>query len=335
MSEARPPITIVIPTFNRPEGLIKAVKSLFTQTLTQQGGFDLVIVDNHPEATADDAVTSLREACPDSIRIKAVHEPRPGIANARNAAMAQVTTDLVAFLDDDMCAPADWLERLLEGYRAHPVAVSFGPVLTALPETQTRHREYFSNFFARDPGHQTGLIDASYGCGNALIDFSKVPGKAPWFDVTMNEMGGEDDRLFDRVRAGQGQFAWIAEAPVDEHPLPSRLKLNYTLRRAFSYGQGPVTLARLADPPRRLDMLKWMMIGAGKAAFHGTLWLGMSAIRHPRRAFQIDQAVRGLGKVIWFLDFHFYGTSQLSRNPLGLHWFKPRPKPGALKADEV
>ncbi|MEM9054196.1 MAG: glycosyltransferase [Pseudomonadota bacterium] len=330
-----PPVTIVIPTFNRPDGLATAVTSLFAQTLVSRAGFDLVIVDNHPDATAAEMIEVLRAKCPKGITLKTVHEPRAGIANARNAAMALVETDLVAFLDDDMSAPEDWLERLLDGYQAQPVSVSFGPVQTALPKDQTRHRAYFASFFARDPGHQTGLIDTSYGCGNALIDFSKVPGKAPWFDVTMNEMGGEDDRLFDRIRSGDGKFAWIAEAPVHEHPLPGRLKLNYTLRRAFSYGQGPVTLARLADPPRRLDMLKWMMIGAGKTAFHGTVWLFMSLIRHPRRAFQIDQAMRGLGKVVWFMDFHFYGASQLTSNPLGLRWYKPRPKANALTADEA
>ena len=54
------PITVVIPTFNRPDGLIKAVLSVYSQTLTEARGFDLVIVDNHPDYTGEDAIESKR-----------------------------------------------------------------------------------------------------------------------------------------------------------------------------------------------------------------------------------------------------------------------------------
>ncbi|MEM1086200.1 MAG: glycosyltransferase family 2 protein [Pseudomonadota bacterium] len=328
------PVTVVIPTFDRPDGLTKAVLSVYAQSLAAKAGFALVIVDNHPDGTGEAAIDQLRQLCPSSIAFSAVHEPRAGVANARNAAMMRVETDLVAFLDDDMTAPKDWLERLLEAHEAYPAPVIFGPVVTALPADVKRHRAYFEAFFARDPGHAKGYIGESYGCGNALIDFSKVPGKAPWFDETMNEIGGEDDRLFETIRAVGGQFAWASDAPVNEHPLRKRLTLNYTLRRAFSYGQGPVTMARLAEPQRPLDMLKWMLIGLGKAFIHGAAWVALSLIRHPKRAFQLDEAVRGLAKPLWFVDFQFYGASQLGKNPLGLRWFKPRPKRVSAKVDE-
>lgn len=329
------PVTVVIPTFDRPEGLTKAVASVFEQTLTDRDGFALVIVDNHPDGTGALAIEALRGTCPPTLSFTAVHEPRAGVANARNAAMAKVETDLVAFLDDDMTAPADWLERLLAAHETTPAPVLFGPVLTSLPDNVQRHRAYFEAFFARDPGHPEGYIEESYGCGNALIDFSKIPGKAPWFDETMNEIGGEDDRLFERVRAAGGRFGWAANAPVNEHPLPKRITLNYTLRRAFSYGQGPVTMARLADPQRPFEMLKWMVIGIGKTILHGLAWVGLSLIRHPKRAFQLDEAMRGLAKPLWFLDFQFYGASQLGKNPLGIRWFKSRPKSAGVTADEA
>ncbi|MEM7492295.1 MAG: glycosyltransferase [Pseudomonadota bacterium] len=332
---SHPDVTVVIPTFNRPDGLTKAVLSVYSQTLAESGNLHIVIVDNHPNHTGKDAIEEMRNLCPASISFTAVHEPRAGVANARNAAMARVKSNLVAFLDDDMTAPKDWLERLLQTYQSYPAPVLFGPVVTALPEDVRRHRAYFEAFFARDPEHSTGYIEASYGCGNTLIDFSMVPGKQPWFDETMNEIGGEDDRLFETIRAYGGKFAWAADAPVNEHPLRSRLTLRYTLRRAFSYGQGPVTIARLADPQRPFEMLKWMMIGAGKAILHGAAWVCLSLIRHPKRAFQLDEAVRGISKPLWFLDFQFYGASQLGQSPLGLRWFKRRPKPNAAKVDEA
>lgn len=330
-----PSVTVVIPTFNRPEGLIQAVLSVYEQTLAKTDGFALVIVDNHPEATGAAAIETLRAQCPANLQFSVIHEPRAGVANARNAAMASVETDLVAFLDDDMTAPADWLERLLEAHQAHPQPVMFGPVLTVLPEDIKRHRAYFEAFFARDPGHQTGLISKSYGCGNSLMDFSKIPGKAPWFDETMNEIGGEDDRLFERVRNGDLKFAWASKAPTLEHPQRKRLSLSYTLRRAFSYGQAPVTLARLARPRRYGDMVKWIVIGGGKAVLHGLAYLILLIMRHPKRAFELDKAVRGLSKVLWFLDFKFYGASSLKKSPPSFALYTPRPKSTDAKADQA
>jgi glycosyltransferase involved in cell wall biosynthesis len=327
-----PDLTVVVPTFNRPDGLTKAVLSLFAQRYVKTG-FTLIIVDNAPDNSALQAIETLRKVCPQTITLIALHEPNAGVANARNKAMGAVATDLVAFLDDDQSAPDDWLERILENHARFPAPVTFGPVVTALPETQKRHRAYFSSFFAREPDLKSGYTERSFGCGNALIDFSMIPDKGPWFDVLMNEIGGEDDMLFERIRDSGGQFAWAANAPVLEYPLPSRISLSYTLRRAFSYGQGPVTLARLATPQRRLDMLKWMAIGAGKAVWHGFQWFALSLIRHPNRAFQLDKAVRGASKVLWFIDFRFYGQAAVDKSIKKMRWFKPRRRTAAVEAD--
>ena len=330
-----PSVTVIVPTFNRPDGLKKAVSSVFAQTLSDQSGFDLIIVDNHPDGTAHEMIETLRKDCPSSVHFTAVNEPRAGVANARNAAMTRVRTDLVAFLDDDMTAPKDWLEQILKAREAYPAPVVFGPVITALPDDVSKHRAYFEAFFARDPGHVTGLIEESYGCGNSLIDFSKVPGTAPWFDETMNEIGGEDDRLFQRIREAGLSFAWAADAPVNEHPLPNRIHLSYTLRRAFSYGQAPITLARLSSKRQYGTIAKWMTIGAGKTVLHGFAWLALFIARHPNRAFQLDKAIRGLSKVLWFLDFKFYGSSSLKNSTPNVSLYTPRPKSTSAKADEA
>lgn len=314
-------ISVVVPTFDRPEGLKRAVESLFSQTMVASG-FDLIIVDNTPDATAASAISALAKACPDTINLITLHEPAPGVANARNLAMTAVNTDLVAFLDDDQSAPRDWLECLLENYRKFPAAVTFGPVITELPGQQRRHQAYFKNFFARDPGFASGYVDTSFGCGNALIDFSKIPGGAPWFDTSMNESGGEDDILFRRIRTSFGRFGWASSSPVLEHPPIERVTLRYTLKRAFSYGQAPITLARRGSSMVPVVIIFWMLIGAGKAMWHGLQWLFLAVIRHPGRAFQLDLAMRGVAKLFWWIDLRFYGAAALKQKSA-----KPDPHP--------
>lgn len=301
-------LTVVIPTYNRPDSLYRAVESLFWQG-ARKAGFSVLIVDNSADASARMVFDTLASHAPAGLTLDYIHMPAPGVANARNAAMDALKTPLVAFLDDDQTAPIHWIEELLKTHEAFGGAATFGPVLTMLADDVTRHRAYFEAFFARDPALSSGYISKPYGCGNCLLDTRLLPQEKPWFDTRMNEVGGEDDLLFASIRKHGGKFAWSAGAPVYEHPLPQRVTLGYTLRRAFAYGQGPCTLARRADPPRYHAIAFWMAIGAGKFVLHGLAWLALWLVRHPRRAFQLDAAVRGLGKVLFWKKLRFYGTA--------------------------
>lgn len=306
-------VSIVIPTFRRPGGLDRAARSVFAQTGLEAAQFELVIVDNDPAHSAYQVAYRLKLDAPDNWHVEIVHEPRPGVANARNAAMAAARARLIAFLDDDQSAPRTWLAELLATHSRTPAAATFGPVATALPDGITTHRPYLEAFFARAPGHDEGYIDASYGCGNCLLDRGLLPPLDPLFNPDMNESGGEDDMLFAAIRASGGRFAWSANAPVFEHVPESRARLGYTLPRAFSYGQGPCTLARRQSPPQIGRLLMWMGIGAGQTLVYGTLALAMVALRHPRRADWLDRTVRGLGKVAWFHREDFYGQAGAAR----------------------
>lgn len=305
-------LTVVIPTYNRPDSLYRAVESLFRQGAADEG-FCVLVADNSADATARETFEMLKARAPETLELIYLHVPEAGVANARNGAVERVTTPLIAFLDDDQSAPRHWLEGLLDTYETFRAAVTFGPVETVLPEDVTRHRAYFEAFFAREPGFESGYIAKPFGCGNCLIDTSQITMKKPWFDVRMNDSGGEDDILFERIRSAGGRFAWAATAPVHEHPLRQRIALSYTLRRAFAYGQGPSTLARRKQPARYDLLVMWMIIGAGKLGLHGLVWLGMRLAGHPRRAFQLDKAVRGLGKILFWKQLRFYGTATVSQ----------------------
>ena len=307
-------LTVVVPTFNRPGRLLLAVRSVFAQTLGMNNRFAVVIVDNSPNASAAEVIETLQAECPNNVTLTALNEPKPGVANARNAAMAAVETDLVVFLDDDQTAPADWLERLLSTYKEFPATVVFGAVVAALPDEIIRHRKYLSYFFGRQPENSRGYIREYYGTGNALVDFSRVPGGLPYFDPSMNESGGEDDVLFARIRRCGGKFAWSSGNHVYEHPVRSRLSLSYTMRRAFAYGRAPVNMARLASRRKYLRVISWMGIGGAKAIWHTVKWIGLVVIGNKNHAFELDLAVRGIGKILWFVEMSFYGEAALKKS---------------------
>ncbi|MCW5725489.1 MAG: glycosyltransferase family 2 protein [Maricaulaceae bacterium] len=302
-----PEVSIVIPTFRRPDRLLAAARSALAQTRAESGARELVIVDNDPEGSAAAAIETLKAEA--AIPVIAVHQPRPGVASARNAGVAAARGGLIAFLDDDETAPPGWLDALLAARAAHDADVAFGPVRTRLPDAVTAHRDYFSAFFARTGPAQSGVIEKPFGCGNSLLRRAALPDPKAPFDPACDESGGEDDLLFAQMGARGARFAWAAEAWVWEAPDAARLTLAYALRRAFAYGQGPSEACAAAKPPQLAQLAFWMLVGFGQAAVYGLLAGPMWLLRLPGRAKMLDRAARGAGKLFWFPPFtqRFYG----------------------------
>ncbi len=307
-------ISIIIPTFQRPDGLLVAARSVFKQTMLDKTDCTLIIVDNDPAASARDSIEILRAEAPENLRFIAAHEPDAGVANARNCAIDLVDSDLIAFLDDDQSAQnADWLEKLYDLHMELKPAVVFGPLITVLPDDITRHRAYFSRFFGRADRSKRGYIKHYHGGCNTLIDVASLPKKRPLFDPDTNETGGEDDMLFMDIEDIGGQFAWEPEANVFEHTARKRLNLKYTLKRAFVYGQGPCTEARLERNYPKLAI--WMAIGAAKFALHGTRGVLGYLVKAEGSAQQIDLAMRGIAKVFFWKRINLYGAAALIKPP--------------------
>ncbi len=301
-------VTIMIPTQRRPGGLTVAARSVLAQAGVDHAELELVIVDNDQTPSAQPVAEALAAQAPFPVHY--VHEPRAGVANARNAGMAKASGDFIAFLDDDEEAPAGWLAALLAAQDRYAADVVFGPVRGRAPEGAA-HRDYLERFFSRLGPDQAGVIDHYYGCGDSLLKRSSLPDPVAPFAVERNHIGGEDDMLFGHMQAAGAVFAWEPQAWVWEDPLPERLTLDYTIRRAFAYGQGPSAHCAAAVPPDRAGVARWMVVGVVQAALFGAVagfkWL----TRAGDRAEWLDRAARGLGKTLWWGPFkiHFYGHS--------------------------
>lgn len=300
-------VTIIIPTQRRPGPLQLAARSTFRQAGVDFGAVELVIVDNDAIASARATVAALAAEAPFPVRY--VHEPRAGVAYARNAAMTAAFGRVVAFLDDDEEAPPEWLAALLSAQARLGADVVFGPVRARAPDRVTRHRAYFERFFSRiGPDHEA-LIPAYYGCGNSLLVREALPDWAAPFSLERNHIGGEDDLLFGQMQARGATFAWAPAAFVWEDPAPDRLTLRYTLARAFAYGQGPTEHCASSIPPNYPGVAKWMAVGLVQGALFGILAAVKWLMVMPDRADALDRAARGLGKTFWGGPFKiaFYG----------------------------
>ena len=302
-----PSISIIIPTQRRPEPLMLAARSALAQKGVDLSASELVIVDNDVTPSAKAAVEALAKTT--KVKVIYVHEPRAGVAYARNAAMQAALGQFIAFLDDDEEAPETWLAGLLAVQAAHDADVVFGPVHARAPDTLKTHRAYLERFFSRLDDADEGLIDHYYGCGNSLLRRSVLPNQDHPFSLRRNHIGGEDDLLFGEMQGLGARFAWAPKAWVHEDPAPSRLTLRYTLARAFAYGQGPSEHCYSASPPNYAGIAKWMAVGVVQSVVYGAIAGLKCLMRSPERAEALDRAARGLGKTFWGKPFKiaFYG----------------------------
>ncbi len=102
-----PPISVVIPTYGRPELLLRCLDAVETQEPRPAE----VVVVTRPEDEPTTAVLA-GWASQDPERHRVIHVDRPGLVFALDAGTRAVRGDVVAYLDDDAIPRPGWIAEL-------------------------------------------------------------------------------------------------------------------------------------------------------------------------------------------------------------------------------
>lgn len=305
-----PKISVIILTFHRNQGAIRAVRSIFAQI--NAPSFEIILIDNDKNASAREVAAMLGdEAKTRNIAFTYEVEPKAGVANARNLAVKHARGEFIAFLDDDEVAFDNWLYNLITAQAATNAEVVFGPIEARLEDGAQEPLAYFKEFFSRTLDGETRIVEKAYGCGNCLIHKTKViSGETPFNPMT-NETGGEDDLLWAEVSANGGQFAWAHNAWVYEDVPKSRATWHYLSRRAFAFGHNTSAIFFDAKEPKYISGILMMLRGLLQTIIMLPVFAFLAIIGHEKRAWAYDKMLRGLGKVLWFGPFkmRFYGSA--------------------------
>jgi glycosyltransferase involved in cell wall biosynthesis len=307
-------ISVVTPTYNRAAPLARALASLMAQRELGDLDVELIVVDNSRDANARAAVTAAAQTSP--FPLVYVSEPQPGVANARNAGVARATGRWVAFLDDDEEADPLWLASLASVARATGADAVFGPI-EARAEGG-RPIGAFARYFERRVKRpdRAEITDLAYflGTNNSMFDRASSLTAAENFDPRLNESGGEDSLLLQRLVMAGKHFHFAANARVVEWAPERRLTWAYVKKRKFLSGQIRVFVQAMARPGDFRAVARWMAVGLAQSLVFGAATLAFAPLGEDRREDMAARLHGGLGKIFWGPRFRLalYGRGLVS-----------------------
>lgn len=261
-------ISVIVCTRNRAVQLRGCLESLRGVDYPR---LNFLIVDNAPsDQSAREVIESV--AAVDS-RFRYVAEDRAGLSRARNRGLALAEGQIVAFVDDDVRVPSDWLEGMMLGFRRRPdVACVTGPVASAAVEQATER--YFERRVRWSVGSETRVFDRSsgpgapalhpyaagaFGVGANMAFRAEALRAVGGFDEALGagspSAGGEDLDIFVRmIRAGYAICQEPAAAALHEH----RADLDDLRKQMRDYGKGLAAYLckYLTSPATAFDLIR-------------------------------------------------------------------------------
>lgn len=224
MSDAdAPEVVVAVATFRRPELLARLLPSVVEQVTTLGPNHGVIVVDNDPEASARETVASWP-------LVRYVHEPRPGIAAARNRALREARhADAIAFIDDDETPAPGWLDALVRTWRRYRCDAVAGPTHSRLEEPVSSWVRACPTF--RRPARPTGSVREGAASGNLLLDLRTLRREGLTFSDAYGLTGGSDTLLTRTLSRRGGVIRWCQEAETTETVPAARADRHWVLRR--------------------------------------------------------------------------------------------------------
>ncbi len=240
-------ISIIIPTYNRKEGLQACLEPLLKQDYPQ-GLFEIIVIDDGSNDGTKEIVGEIAKNHPN---MRYFYQCNKGPAASRNFGVRVSTGEIVGFIDDDCVVFTDWVRLMVESHRKNPQASAVGGLtFTPSKKTAVLVSQFLSN----------GSIETSLN-GRPEIIFlptCNVSFKRRLFDkYSFNERfpfpGGEDLEFFWRLFKEGHKFLWDKEIKITHYRDDS---LAGFIKQAYVYGRGNFLVQCLHNDQPLLKELK-------------------------------------------------------------------------------
>ncbi|HXH20992.1 MAG TPA: glycosyltransferase family 2 protein [Dehalococcoidia bacterium] len=252
-------LSVVLCTYNRAAELEETLTALAAQRVPAHIRWELVLVNNN--STDETEALCRRFAAAAPMPVLYLFEPEQGLSRARNTGVAAAGGSVIAFTDDDVSPPPDWVAKLfalMENRRLDGVGGRIVPIWPVPPpgwlDVHLRRRlallESAEPRVARlDDDTRTSGIRI-YGANMAFR--REVFADVGLFITTLSAKGsklyrgGDTEFVRRAVRAGKTIF-YEPDLVVGHRIPPDRMTRRYFRKWAFDNGEGQA----ITRPPVR------------------------------------------------------------------------------------
>ena len=270
------PISICICTYNRSQLLDDTLSRISTMVNLFQSSDELLIIDNN----SSDATRAVVDSFTSKLPIKYFFEGEQGLSAARNRALAEFSSSLLIFIDDDVLLTEQCITTYRRALDAYPEADFFGGKLS-IDWQGNRPRWYRDESMALLDGV---LIRYDLGCDNqAYHQDSRLPYGANFalrrrlidkigrFDVTLgvkgNQIGrGEETDYFMRALERSFRGMYLAGALALHRYHGKRLSSRYLFRYGVEKGKAEVLLNNARPEQTYRKILNYSLRAVGQLA---------------------------------------------------------------------
>ena len=159
-------LAVCVPSHGRPELVSKALSALANSMRRLDRQPSVLVLINGPMNYASQVEATFIDKFDD---LSVVHDEVPGLARARNVALELVTTDWLAFLDDDAIPDESWVPEALKAIQRRPGVIAIGgPYFRTLEPGFRQPRWLPIGYGTWDQGHRECVVETVPG-GNMII----------------------------------------------------------------------------------------------------------------------------------------------------------------------
>ena len=278
------------------------------------GGFEIIVVDNHPDELARSLVQGL--AVETGVAMTYLADPRRNISIVRNQGIAAAQGRYVAFIDDDEEPQQNWLAELTACLDRTGADAAFGPKLPEFeggraPDWDPEGWRYTLDFQmpADEEIHMFGRLrkrGKGLGSGNAAFRVATCLSGPEPFSVAFGNANGEDTQLLFRLAMAGKRFVWCPDAVVREFIEIRRARPDYMVTRLKRGSQHYAVCRIYTSANKPLTTAKVALLGLAQMTVHAGLYVASGEFLDRQRRYdhRIGMA-KGLGKLTWTAPIGF------------------------------
>ena len=208
-------LSVVMPTYDEPERLEAALKSLSQQDYPHEAIQIIVVDDASPHLDSERLHAAVAPLQLQLLR----NEQNQGRARARNTALRVASGEIVVFLDSDMIVGTNFLCAHAQRHQTHAEAVFVGNVRFASEIPNTSLTRYIEGRGVHRVDEDKPIPFNCFVTGNSSVRRSTLL-RVGFFDEDLTAYGGEDLELGYRLH--------LAGIPL--YYAPEALSYHYHLR---------------------------------------------------------------------------------------------------------